>query len=245
MFKPKPFKHKIFKEVFSDDQFTWLKYAIPKFDEHYLGVSRVIEQLTTNWLGMPKVTKDYQSVTMIDAPIILDYLYPYIAANEATYVEESDSYQPFPFPNMYALAMQDIILHTQSAYAKIKAANIAAGNEKANKEVDMLEQTKITSLQELVEKKWLKTACPITKDLIDIGYFPLWITFGTRTRTLTLIRQAGRTNTYKIASISEFMHRDDRKNSSFMSMNEIILTGEAASALMNDEPHAEKGNKGE
>ena len=103
------------------------------------------------------------------------------------------------------------------------------------------EERKIQDLDEVIARKWVDNANPVTKTLISIGYTPIWVKYGIRTRTITLVKQAGNSDAYKITSVTEFIPRDDRMNCSYLSMNEIVLTANAANALIKkDQKESEK-----
>lgn len=244
--------HKIFEEVWAEDEHVFLRYAIPKYDEYYIGRAGLISEVERGRFTT-KTKTDYQSLTMIEAPIILDYLYNDMVSVLSGYNEIKDSYPELDMDSCYLTAMNKLIIDVRQSYSNLKVNLLSKTEKEAQPSEELLkqlealktaEESKIQDLEEVISRKWLDNANPITKTLISIGYTPIWVKYGIRTRTITLVKQAGNSDAYKITSVTEFIPRDERKNCSYLSMNEIVLTANAANALIKkDQKESEKEKK--
>lgn len=243
--------HKIFEEVFQEDNMHVFRFSIPKYDEYYIGVGRTIDEVQQGYFST-KTKRDMQSLTMIEAPIVLDYMYPEMTSILTGYNDIRDSYPEIDIDGCYLKAMNRLIIDVHQSFSNVRESirgdiPLSALSEAQVKQLEALnlaEENKIKDLEEVVSRDWLGNANPIAKALIGIGYTPIWIKYGIRTRTLTLIRQAGNSDSYKIISMTEFIPRDERKNCTYVSMNEILLTANAVNALIKkDQKESEKENK--
>lgn len=226
----KTLKHPVFKEMFSDGKFTWMTHAIPEFDEYYLGVAATIPAIEKGWFGIKIHTEAYQTVRMIQIPIVLNFILPFIVANESSYDEEKDRYGIIPLDEVYRVAMDKVKEGIAKAYAKIKETYKNDPDTLAS--IEMLEELKIKAMDEMATKRWMKNISSTTRTLIEEGYYPLWVNFSSRSRTLILLKQVEGQNAYQLTEVTEFMFRDERKNCSFVGLSSIPLNGAVAQAIV-------------
>lgn len=220
-------KHKIFNEVYKDLNKVWFTASIPQYGEYYIGSGSLISGKVPFLRFFTRTIEDYQGLTMINYPEVLNYALDHIAKNGDTFEEDADAYDNLDMDfvkrdSLYKLATTLISM----------ADNVIKGLPDESKDIDLIKTNLSNALAEIeVVSNPIERLSDIADSLIkDSGYTVLWVDSAIRTRNITLVKQ-GDYNTFVLMELKEFIPRDSRKNCSFISMSTTTVDHNVAKAI--------------
>lgn len=220
--------HKIFDEIARIGDDVYYYFAIPGTTETYIAKGTMLTAVKKGIFFNKKI-EDFQGLTVLPYPAVLDNVIGHFATNESNYDENTDLYDEMFLPHIIeSWADSSIELLHKQLDTLDKQENISqeAKLAIANNALNLIEVSKFIKTPE-----WRHKACFISLELSDNGHTLLWADSTPRVRTLLFVRQAD-SNTLVYTQVREFIPRDGRKNNTFLGMSSMTIAGEATPKIL-------------